>query len=254
MRLLTPVAHLLGNTKRYLPVWAVHLHERFHVDGHDNDLALLELVYPVDFGPAQIHLCLPSKDFCENILMNSGRTGIIKTAGASQTQELVYMTLDECRRQLKVSHLLSNKMFCMKQTGGTGRQNGPLGNQTGETGRQDRPIGNQNGTQKTTDVHAENQDQTQRSQNGVNVKPSGAGNESTAAAARRCDHLLPGTPVATMDRGTVFLTGLLTSSPTDCGGGLVFAKVSRYLGWIKPRLEAAQDRMTPQTAEYPETR
>lgn len=239
MHLLTPVAHLLGNSKRYLPVWALHLHERFHVDRHDNDLALLELVYQVDFGPAQIHVCLPSKDFCENILMHSGTTGIIKTPGASQTQELVYMTLDECRRQLKVSHPLSNKMFCMKQTGGTGRQNGPLGNQ--------------NGMQNTTDAQTENQDQ-----NGVSGRPSGAGNgsknqndEPIAAAARRCNHLLPGTPVATMDRGTAFLTGLLTSSPADCGGGLVFTKVSRYLGWIKLRLE---DRMTPQIAEYPETR
>lgn len=205
------------------------------MDRHDNDLALLELAYRVDFGPAQIHVCLPSKDFCENILMNSETTGIIKTPGASQTQELVYMTLDECRRQLKVSHPLSNKMFCMKQTGGTG---------------------NHNGTQKTTDAQTENQDQ-----NGVSGRPSGAGNGSkiqndkptAAAAARRCDHLLPGTPVATMDRGTAFLTGLLTSSPADCGG-LVFTKVSRYLGWIKLRLEAAQDRMTPQAAEYPETR
>lgn len=215
------------------------------MDHHDDDLALLELVHP-----AQIHLCLPSKDFCENILMYPGRSGVIETPGVSQTQELVYMTLDECRRQLKVSHPLTNKMFCMKQNGATGRQNGPLGHQ--------------NGTQKTRNVHTENQDRTQKSLNGVNGKPSGAENCSkiqndqssaaAAAAAKQCDHLLPGTPVATVDRGTAFLTGLLTSSPADCDGGLVFTKVSRYLRWIKLRLEAAEDHVTPQTVVYPETR
>lgn len=250
------IAHLLGNTKRYLSVRALHVHERFHVDHHDNDLALLELTHPLNFSPAHIHLCLPSKDFCENILMHPGKTGVIKTPGVSQTQELVYMTLDECRSQLKVSHLLSNKMFCMKQNGAAGRQNGP--------------SGNRNGAREATNVRAENQNQTQNGQNGVHGKPNGAektskiqNHESSAAESspmsetKQCDHLLPGTPVATVDRGTVFLTGLLTSSPADCssgGGGLVFTKVSRHLGWIKPRLEATKGHMTPQVMHYPENR
>lgn len=169
--------------------------------------------------------------------------GVTKRQGVSRTQELVYMTLDECRSQLKASHPLSNKMFCMKQNGAAGRQNESLGNQNG----------------------VQNQNQTQNSQNGVPGKPNGAENSSKIqnhefsaadsspmSKTRQCGHLLLGTPVATVDRGTMFLTGLLISSSTDCdGGSLVFTKLSRYLGWIKPRLE---DYKTPQARRYPKTR
>lgn len=168
------------------------MHNRFHRDHHDNDLAILELASPLHFGPALIHLCLPTKDFSENILMHSGR------AGMAASQNLDYMTLDECRGQMNVSHQLSNKMFCMKS------QNG--------------------------------------SENSISKTDEGG-------------RLLPGTPVATMERGTAFLTGLLISSPKSHqvgSGGLVFTKLSRHLSWIRPRVKAAEDHMTPQVIQYPE--
>lgn len=256
------ISCLLGdeNKKVLVPVRAMYVHDRFRADHHDNDLVLLELAHPLPFSPALIHLCLPAKDFCENILMHSGRMGVAQRRGGGRTPELVYMTLDECRRQLNVSHPLSNKMFCMRSP------NGPspaLGSPNG-------PSGSQNGSQERVNVHTVNQNQTQ---NGAQGTPNGAenntrsrpevqkpaeGRSTSEVSARRCGGLLPGTPVATVERGTVFVTGLLMSSSSGCedsgGGGLVFTKLSRYLGWIRPRLEAAEGHMTPQVSQYPEER
>lgn len=196
--------HLLGNEKKYVPVQALHIHERYRTGYHDNDLALLELENPLTFGPTLIHLCLPTKDFCEKILMHSGKMGIIKRQGASQTQELAYMTLDECRSQLNISHPLSNKMFCVKQNG---------------TVRRLRTL-----------LDSESEEARKAAGNSSRI-------ETSDPEISHCGHLRQGTPVATVYRGTLYLTGLLRSSSTDCnGGGLVFTKVSRYLSWIKPRL------------------
>lgn len=199
------------------------LHERFQDTFHDYDLAFLKLIRPLQFSSTLIHLCLPTKDFCENILMNSGTMGITMSPGAAQTQEVVYMTLDECRSRLNVSHSLSNKMFCMK-----------------------RKLRSQNRAQERMKV------ETQPEENPGGVK--GNNSKVSAAKPKPCDHLLPGTPVATVDRGTVFLTGLLTSSSMDCSGstgGLVFTKLSRHLSWIQPRLESGQKHMTPQVNLFP---
>ncbi|KAM6957991.1 protein Z, vitamin K-dependent plasma glycoprotein b [Tautogolabrus adspersus] len=265
---------LAGNRKMVVPVRALYVHNRFRRNHHDNDLALLELARPLSFSPALIHLCLPTRDFCENILMHSGRTGIAKRRGVSRTEELVYMMLDECRSQLNVSHLLSNKMFCMKALNKPSAShneaqrslNGHSGNLTGAQGKPDGPLRIQNGSQEGISGH-----QTQRSQNGgggtpnrpenLNSKSSKIQNEPSMSdgreqsdVSRRCDGLLPGTPVATVDRGTVFVTGLLMTSSAGCdSGGLVFTKLSRYLNWIRPRVEAAEDHMTPQVSQYPET-
>uniref|UniRef100_A0A3Q3X5Y4 Peptidase S1 domain-containing protein n=1 Tax=Mola mola TaxID=94237 RepID=A0A3Q3X5Y4_MOLML len=184
------------NFYKYLPVRALYIHEQFCPDRHNNDLALLELTQPLTFSSTLIHLCLPTKDFSENILMHPGKMGITRSQGASQIQKLSYMMLDDCRITMNISHQLSNKMFCMKKNRATRRCNGSLGKQTAESLAVDRNL----------------------------------------TITRQCGHLLPGMPVATVDRGTVFLTGLLTSSSTDCDG-LVFTKLSRYLSWIKSRLE-----------------
>ncbi|KAM3585739.1 uncharacterized protein V6R79_025864 [Siganus canaliculatus] len=213
-----------GNTRAPIPVQALYVHDRFHPDRNDNDLAILELARPLTFGPDVIQLCLPNKDFCENILMHSGRTGIIKRRGLGQTQNLVYMTLNECRQELEVSHPLSNKMFCMKP--------------------QSRAIGRSHGGPPTTPSplnHTSASDQNRTS-------PHRAEHSGTKSGG-----LLPGTPVATVDRGTVFVTGLMMSSSTE-GGGLVFTKLSRYLSWIKPRMETAEAHTTPQVKLYPEHR
>lgn len=216
-----------------VPVGALFLHQRFQLDQHDFDLALLELTTPLNFGSALIHLCLPSKDFSENILMISGRTGMADRKGRGQNQELLYMPLDECRNQLSVSHPLSNKMFCMR------RRKGPGG------GSQDTPTtassnsSGPNGPNVTEERLPENS-----SLSFQNPEPPGGG---------VCGGLVPGSAVVTMEKGTAFLTGLLMSATSDCDGQ-VFTKVSRYLNWIRPRLQAAEKHMTAQVSLYPEMR
>lgn len=188
-----------------VPVHAIHVHRRYRGNHHDNDLALLELTFSLRFGPALIHLCLPTRDFCENILMQSGKTGMTTRRRLEAAEELVYMSLDECRHQLNVSHPLSNKMFCMSTP----------------------PETTENRTQET---------------------------QSSGSEVRQ-RRRLKGTPVATAEQGTMFVTGLLKSSSVGCDSdcGLVFTKLSRYLNWIQPKLEAAEDHMTSQVNLYPDT-
>ncbi|XP_068612364.1 protein Z, vitamin K-dependent plasma glycoprotein b [Brachionichthys hirsutus] len=208
--------YVVTGDKMLFRVKAFYIHENFRTNHHGNDLSLLELASPLPLSPTLIHLCLPTKDFCENILMHSGKVGVTKRRGTSPTQTLSYMTLDECRGQLNVSHPLSNKMFCMRR----------------------------------------NQNEAPERPNGPGVGRNATGSKAQASpgdGSRPCGGLLPGTPVATLNHGTAFLTGLLMSSTADCGGA-VFTKVSRYLRWIKPRLAAAEDHMTPQERQYPEYR
>uniref|UniRef100_A0A3Q2CDG8 Protein Z, vitamin K-dependent plasma glycoprotein b n=1 Tax=Cyprinodon variegatus TaxID=28743 RepID=A0A3Q2CDG8_CYPVA len=222
----------LGNRK-VVPVGALFLHQRFQLDQHDFDLALLELTTPLNFGSALIHLCLPSKDFSENILMISGRTGMADRKGRGQNQELLYMPLGECRNQLSVSHPLSNKMFCMRRRKGSGggSQDTPTTASRNSTGP--------NGANVTEERLPENS-----SLSFQNPEPPGGG---------VCGGLVPGSAVVTMEKGTAFLTGLLMSATSDCDGQ-VFTKVSRYLNWIRPRLQAAEKHMTAQVSLYPEMR
>ncbi|XP_028255556.1 vitamin K-dependent protein Z-like isoform X1 [Parambassis ranga] len=251
---------LTGNTKTLFKVQALYLHSRFRKGHHDDDVVLLELAEPLTFGPALIHLCLPTKDFSENILMQSGRAGVTNRRGRGQSQNLVYMMLDDCRQQLNVSYPLSNKMFCMRrQTEHVASHNRTSRGQRGPPGTHRRslqhgvqrnpkePSGNQTGHQRTLPVQSVNE----TASNGSNPG-SGARSETSS---RSCDGLLPGSPVATVERGTAYLTGLMISS-ADCdgGGGLVFIKLSRYLSWIRPRLEAAENHMTPQFTQFPESR
>ncbi|XP_034070797.1 protein Z, vitamin K-dependent plasma glycoprotein b [Gymnodraco acuticeps] len=303
-----------GDRKTLVAVRSLYIHERFREHCRDDDLVLLELSRPLTFGPALSHLCLPpTRDFSENILMHSGRTG---DAGE---KTLVYKTLDECRLNTNVSNLLSNKMFCMGglnegQEGGQSRpkraqgslnelwnytsadmrrngsdrvqrdQTGDLRNPNSTIKSPDEPFRNKNGSEGTQngrhhqnqdhqqDHHQNhNQDHNQQHQHhhqnhnqDHNRTPHGAdrtliGSETghrTQNGARRCSGLLPGAPVATVERGTAFLTGLLMTS--SCGDGLVFTKLSRYLSWIRTRLEASeghvtsQGHMTSQVLQYPE--
>ncbi|XP_067439932.1 protein Z, vitamin K-dependent plasma glycoprotein b isoform X1 [Thunnus thynnus] len=225
---------LAGNRKVVIPVRAFHIHNRFLTNRHEYDLALVELVRPLPFSPALVHLCLPTKDFSENILMNAGRMGI--TQKRNQNQNLVYMTLDECRSELNVSHPISNKMFCMRrQNEAQWSQHGLLRSQHGGHGRLSKA---ENCRRLKTEAHKFSEsDGTSRSE------------------VRRCGSLLPGTPVATVEKDTAFLTGLLISPSAGCpgdSGGMVFTKVSRYLAWIKKKLEAAEDHKTSQVHQYPE--
>ncbi|XP_026157121.1 protein Z, vitamin K-dependent plasma glycoprotein b [Mastacembelus armatus] len=288
-----------GN-KLTVPVQALMVHDRFRADHHDNNLALLQLASPLPFGPALIHICLPTKDFSENILMHSGRTGVVEEQGGRPNQDLVYMMLDECRSQVNVSHPLSNKMFCMRrQSGGRRSPNGPTGNHSDSGERTNRPlgrrhgpvrnnyralspsgrVGKQNGAQTTLSKPSENQNGTQGRPNGPTVIQNQTHNNDTGAEnhnssiskiqnegplkasglrsevrVRRCGGLLVGSPVATEEQGTAFLTGLMILSSPECNGSssLVFIKLSRYLNWIKPRLEATEAQVMPQVRQYPE--
>ncbi|XP_026217487.1 LOW QUALITY PROTEIN: vitamin K-dependent protein Z-like [Anabas testudineus] len=266
-----------SNHNSVIPVQALYVHDRFRTSHHEYDLALLELAAPLVMGPTLIHLCLPTRDFSENILMHSGRTGIVEQQNEGQDQDLVYMTLEECRSQLNVSHPLSNKMCMMKQET-QGNPDGLTGNQKGAQDRSHRPLknrneahrrdhhrvhrlrgssGNHNGAKrwKMMDEHMENK----TSQIGAQGTPNGAENHNSSIqepsedGSRPCDGVLAGAPVATVEQGTAYLTGLMISSSGGCdGSGLVFTKLSRYLSWIKPRVEVAEDHMTPQISEYPE--
>lgn len=201
----------------------MHLHPRFQAGRHDYNLAFLKLSRPLKFGPSIIHLCLPAKDFCENVLMTSGRTGITVMPGDVRMQDAAYVTLDDCRAKLMPSHPISNKMFCMKGKSQARRENldvlGPA---------EKNPAGGSERNNTEVLAHAD---------------------------LKSCVALLAGTPVATVDRGTIFLTGLLTSLPADCdSGGLVFTKLSRHLSWIQPLLEEAKNmEMMPQVNVYPGT-
>ncbi|XP_071388638.1 protein Z, vitamin K-dependent plasma glycoprotein b [Centroberyx affinis] len=292
--------HIRAASAVLVSVQALFIHSRFRRDRRDDDLVLLQLARPLTFGPALSHLCLPTKDFSENVLMRSGRTGLAggrpdgKTT--SDPRSLVYVTLDECRSQLNVSHPISNKMFCMRIQNGGGRQNqGERHNdkqlQTGterkvralrstnshqsQNGGQGSPNGtlkSQNGAERHDEIEKHNgrrlQTETENQnrsaiQNGRQNPAEAGGGSRSEVSGGRCG-LLPGTPVATAERGTVFLTGLLISPPADCGEpgerggrggrGLVFTKLSRYLAWISQRLKLAEDHMTSQVSQYPEER
>lgn len=202
-------------------VRAMHLHPRFQPGRHDYNLAFLVLTRPLKFSPLIIHLCLPAKDFCENVLMTSGRTGITAMAGENRMQDATYVTLDECRAELKPLHPVSNKMFCMKEIPQAPRENLDI-----QDPAEKNPVGRSERNNTEVQAHAH---------------------------SKSCAPLLVGTPVATVDRGTIFLTGLLTSSPADCkSGGLVFTKLSRHLSWIQSQLEEAQNlENIPQVNIYP---
>ncbi|KAG7502691.1 vitamin K-dependent protein Z-like [Solea senegalensis] len=220
-------------------VQALYVHSRFRLGRHDNDLALLELAEPVSFGPALIHLCLPTKDFSENILMHPGRTGV---AARQWSQELLYLTLDECRDELDATHPLSNKMFCMRTVAVT------------TAARSGRHSLFQHGVHRKRNSTSVNEHGGRPPLNSLpteNETPS-VSDVRSEVSRRPCGSVLAGAPVATVEQGTAFLTGLLISTSSGChGDSLLFTKLSRYLTWIRPRLEASEERMTPQLSRLP---
>ncbi|XP_061539452.1 protein Z, vitamin K-dependent plasma glycoprotein b [Phycodurus eques] len=196
-----------GTRDTTMSVKAIYIHKRYVPNHHDNDLALLELTSLMPLGPTLHHLCLPTKDFSENILMNSGKVGVVASMNQYLDHNLVYMSLDECRGQLNISLPLTNKMFCV----------------TGRTGK--IVMQSQNPMQKD-------------SINGSNTERS--------STAWQCGGLLSAMPLATVEKGTAFLTGLLLVPPKGClGNGLAFTKVSRHLVWIRQHLEAVESHVHP---------
>lgn len=154
------------------------LHNRYMTGNPDDDLAFLELKEPIALGQGTgiIQLCLPEKDFSENILMMSGKEGVV-VGGANKPS---YVSLDLCHSKLNLSFPLTNKMFCMEEQ-----------------------------------------------------EPDGIRTRSQYKK-EECD-LSSGSPAATVEGNTAFLTGLFLSQ-SDCSRGLVFTKISRYLPWIRKLL------------------
>nr|XP_057908091.1 protein Z, vitamin K-dependent plasma glycoprotein b [Doryrhamphus excisus] len=199
-----------GSKGTPMSVKAFYIHKRYVPNRHQNDLAFLELAHPLPLGATLIHLCLPTKDFSENILMYPGRAGVAASMNQNLDQKLVYTSLEECRRHLNVSLPLDNKMFCMKS--------GPSG-----------PLSKHNQTQMESPHKAHTEGPTLKS------------------TAWQCGGLAAGMPAATVEHGTAFLTGLHILPPKGCPQkGLVFTKVSRYLAWIRLHLEAAEKHVTTQ--------
>lgn len=151
-------------------------HKRFVSGQLEDNLAFLELRESIPQELRAVPLCLPEKDFSENILMRSGREGVV-TGGARHS----YLSLDDCRDSLNLTFSMTNKMFCMEK-------------------------------QKSKRVKCE---------------------------------LKSGSAVATVEGRTAFLTGIsLTDGHCDDDDGLVFTKLSRYLHWIRPLLNAAEKQHT----------
>ncbi|XP_077481766.1 protein Z, vitamin K-dependent plasma glycoprotein b isoform X1 [Stigmatopora argus] len=189
---------IAGTGDRTMSVKALHIHKHYRPHHHNNDLAFLELTSPMSFGPNLHHICLPNKDFSENILMYSKKVGVLATMNQSLDSNFTYMSLDECRAQLNVSVPLSNKMFCV-------------------TGRTEKLV-----------------------RRGQKIAKDGS-NTTGSSPAWQCGGLLPATPLATMERGTAFLTGTLIVPPKGCAGnGLFFTKVSRHVLWIRQLLAATE--------------
>ncbi|XP_030210175.1 protein Z, vitamin K-dependent plasma glycoprotein b [Gadus morhua] len=94
---------------RAVSVLSAFLHRGFQAGLHDNDLVVLHLATPLLFGPSLFPLCLPTKDFSENVLMHAGSPGLTWLG----SEIVTYVTLDACRRLLNTSQPISNKMFCM---------------------------------------------------------------------------------------------------------------------------------------------
>ncbi|TSK17790.1 Venom prothrombin activator porpharin-D [Bagarius yarrelli] len=153
------------------------VHSRYSSGSPDDNLAFLELEEPISLGLGTIQLCLPEKDFSENILMKSGKEAVV-VGGANKPS---YLSLDVCHSKLNLSFALTNKMFCMEEQ-----------------------------------------------------EAEGTVQQRLKHKKKECD-LLAGSPVATVEGNTAFLTGLFLSQ-SDCSQGLVFTKVSRYLPWIRKLL------------------
>ncbi|XP_016297211.1 protein Z, vitamin K-dependent plasma glycoprotein b isoform X2 [Sinocyclocheilus anshuiensis] len=150
-------------------------HKRY-VSGAEDDLAFLELMEPFPQNTSVVPLCLPERDYSENILMRAGRKGVVM-GGAGHS----YLSLDDCHGSLNLTFLMTNKMFCMQNW--------------------------------ESDV-------------------------SIRTKLMPCD-LKSGSPVATVEGKTAFLTGISLSTG-DCNHGLVFTKLSRYLHWLRPLLHASE--------------
>ncbi|XP_063067968.1 uncharacterized protein LOC134459536 [Engraulis encrasicolus] len=95
-----------------VPLHAVPtIHKRYEPGEQEYDLCFLHLKSSLPLGESAMPLCLPEKDFSENVLMQEGLEGVVSPEHARH----FYLPLADCRDHLNVSFPLTNKMFCMKE-------------------------------------------------------------------------------------------------------------------------------------------
>ncbi|XP_051982429.1 protein Z, vitamin K-dependent plasma glycoprotein b [Xyrauchen texanus] len=110
MSILTDLHISLGGHSNITLNAASWTSRKRHVSGQpEDDLAFLELQQPIPQEVGAVPLCLPEKDYSENILMRSGREGVVMGRASHS-----YLSLDDCH-SLNLTFLMTNKMFCMKK-------------------------------------------------------------------------------------------------------------------------------------------
>lgn len=189
----------------------LYIHNRHERGSLEDDLALVRLNEPLPFGPSVSHLCLPTKDFSENVLMSPGREGVArgpdKLRGESHGPPVLsYLKAEGCRNQVNVSQPLTNKMFCM-------------GSQKGFCG---------------TELTRFNE---------TDLKP-GLTRNCSLLSGTPVVTVERGTAFLT---GLL----LSPPTSHGCRQTPLFTKLSRYLQWIQQRLEMTEMRMTPQMTHGP---
>lgn len=152
----------------------VHVHPRFVAGRPDNDLAVIELSSSIRYNKDVIAVCLPEKDFAENVLMPLPTviTGwkevkeVNSLQGSLTLNHVTYDTLPNCLEAHP--NLVTNKMGC------------------------------------------------------------------TLALANADCTMSSGSPLLTMYKEVLFLTGVVSQPPgADCSKGYIVQKVSRYHGWLQ---------------------
>lgn len=189
----------------------LYVHNRHERGSLEDDLALVRLNEPLPFDTSVSHLCLPTKDFSENVLMSPGREGVARGPDKFRGQShgppvLSYLHAEGCRNQVNVSQPLTNKMFCM------GSQKGFYGT-------------------KLTRF------------NETDLKP-GLMRNCSLLSGTPVVTVERGTAFLTG-------LHLSAPTSHGCGQTLLFTKLSRYLQWIQQRLEMTEMRMTPQMTHDP---
>uniref|UniRef100_A0A8C9V1K5 Protein Z, vitamin K-dependent plasma glycoprotein b n=1 Tax=Scleropages formosus TaxID=113540 RepID=A0A8C9V1K5_SCLFO len=164
----------------------IYVHEGYKPHKWADDLAFLQLRERIQFGRSAFQVCVPEKDFGENVLMKEGQSGLMgnmkRSTAGNGAHTSNYMPLELCRSRLNHTIPLTNKMFCTNS-------------------------------------------------------PS-----VTASDGDTCN-FLPGTPIVSVKKNTVFLTGLLIPSQVHkCSLSYTFIKLSRYLSWIQQHLKQSKER------------
>ncbi|XP_039600573.1 protein Z, vitamin K-dependent plasma glycoprotein b [Polypterus senegalus] len=109
--------HETNGTKRQtLLTDNIFVHPKHSNNREDNDLAVIRLKTPVHFTKNAIPICIPEKDFAENVLM-LGNVGVFSSWVISKENKeslmstrVPYLDLETCQGFHNIT--ITNKMFC----------------------------------------------------------------------------------------------------------------------------------------------